>query len=46
VIFSLFGLSAGAIGAWLKRRPGIGVWLDRLAGATFVALGLRVALRD
>jgi len=46
VIFSLFGLSAGAIGAWLKRRPGIGIWLDRLAGATFVALGLRVALRD
>lgn len=46
VIFSLIGLSAGAIGAWLKRRPGIGLWLDRLAGATFVALGLRVALRD
>lgn len=46
VIFSLIGLSAGAIGAWLKRRPGIGIWLDRLAGATFVALGLRVALRD
>ncbi|NRO94623.1 LysE family transporter [Paraburkholderia sp. NMBU_R16] len=46
VIFSLFGLSAGAIDAWLKRRPRIGVWLDRLAGATFVALGLRVALRD
>ena len=46
VIFSLIGLSAGAIGAWLKRRPGIAVWLDRLAGATFVALGLRVALRD
>jgi threonine/homoserine/homoserine lactone efflux protein len=46
VSFSLFGLSDGPIGAWLKRRPGIGVWLDRLAGATFVALGLRVALRD
>jgi threonine/homoserine/homoserine lactone efflux protein len=46
VIFSIFGFSAGAIGAWLKRRPGIGIWLDRLAGATFVALGLRVALRD
>jgi threonine/homoserine/homoserine lactone efflux protein len=46
VIFSILGFSAGAIGAWLKRRPGIGIWLDRLAGATFVALGLRVALRD
>lgn len=46
VIFSLFGLFAGTLGAWLKRRPRVGVWLDRLAGATFVALGLRVALRD
>ncbi|MDG0023478.1 LysE family translocator [Trinickia sp. Y13] len=45
-IFSAFGLFAGALGAWLKRRPRAGVWLDRLAGATFIALGLRVALRD
>lgn len=45
-IFSLFGLFAGTLGAWLKRRPRFGVWLDRLAGATFIALGLRVALRD
>jgi threonine/homoserine/homoserine lactone efflux protein len=46
VVFSAFGLAAGAIGAWLKRRPRVGVWLDRVAGATFIALGLRVALRD
>ncbi|AOK30624.1 lysine transporter LysE [Burkholderia singularis] len=46
VVFSAFGLGAGAIGAWLKRRPRAGVWLDRLAGATFVALGLRVAFND
>jgi len=45
-IFSAFGLFAGALGAWLKRRPRVGAWLDRLAGATFIALGLRVALRD
>jgi threonine/homoserine/homoserine lactone efflux protein len=45
-IFSAFGLFAGALGVWLKRRPRVGVWLDRLAGATFIALGLRVALRD
>ncbi|RAB79049.1 LysE family translocator, partial [Burkholderia multivorans] len=37
---------AGAIGAWLKRRPKAGVWLDRLAGATFIAIGIRVALKD
>jgi threonine/homoserine/homoserine lactone efflux protein len=46
VIFSLFGMCAGTIGAWLKRRPRAGVWLDRLAGATFVAIGIRVALND
>jgi threonine/homoserine/homoserine lactone efflux protein len=46
VVFSLFGLAAGTIAAWLKRRPRIGVWLDRLAGVTFVAIGIRVALRD
>ncbi|KVE38746.1 MULTISPECIES: LysE family translocator [Burkholderia] len=46
IVFSAFGLGAGAIGGWLKRRPRAGVWLDRLAGATFVALGLRVAFND
>jgi threonine/homoserine/homoserine lactone efflux protein len=39
-------MCAGTIGAWLKRRPRAGVWLDRLAGATFVAIGIRVALND
>ena len=46
VVFSLFGVCAGIIGGWLKRRPRVGVWLDRVAGATFIAIGIRVALRD
>jgi threonine/homoserine/homoserine lactone efflux protein len=46
VVFSVFGIAAGMIGAYLKRRPHVGVWLDRLAGATFIGLGIRVALRD
>jgi len=46
VVFSLFGVCAGMIGGWLRRRPRVGVWLDRLAGATFIGLGIRVALRD
>ncbi|MGF6726140.1 threonine/homoserine/homoserine lactone efflux protein [Paraburkholderia sp. GAS41] len=46
VVFSLFGVCAGMIGSWLKRRPRVGVWLDRLAGVTFIAIGIRVALRD
>ncbi|TAM03116.1 MAG: LysE family translocator [Paraburkholderia sp.] len=46
VAFSVIGLCAGTIGGWLKRRPRASVWLDRLAGLTFIGLGLRVALRD
>ncbi|SDB84958.1 LysE family translocator [Paraburkholderia lycopersici] len=46
VVFSAFGLCAGTIGGWLKRRPRAGAWLDRLAGLTFIAIGIRVALRD
>ena len=46
VVFAAFGVCAGMIGNWLKRRPRVGVWLDRLAGATFIAIGIRVALRD
>ena len=46
VVFSVFGVAAGMIGAYLKRRPRVGVWLDRLAGATFIGLGIRVALKD
>ncbi|MDN7177990.1 LysE family translocator [Caballeronia sp. SEWSISQ10-4 2] len=45
-VFSVFGVAAGMIGAYLKRRPRVGVWLDRLAGATFIGLGIRVALKD
>ncbi|CAN7509516.1 LysE family translocator [Trinickia sp. LjRoot230] len=45
-VFSLFGLAAAAIGSSLRRRPRISIWLDRLAGTTFIVLGLRVALRD
>lgn len=44
IIFGAYGWFAGALGAWLKRRPGAGRWLDRAAGATFIALGVRVAL--
>jgi threonine/homoserine/homoserine lactone efflux protein len=46
VVFSLFGVCAGIIGGWLRRRPRVGLWLDRVAGATFIAIGIRVALRD
>ena len=44
VLFGLLGLFAGAAGQWLQRRPGASRWLDRLTGAIFIGLGLRMAL--
>ena len=43
VIFGAIGLAAGAVGRWLTRRPGAALWLNRMAGATFIALGVRAA---
>jgi threonine/homoserine/homoserine lactone efflux protein len=45
-VFSVFGVCAGMIGEWLKRKPRAGVWLDRMAGAIFIAIAVRVALHD
>jgi threonine/homoserine/homoserine lactone efflux protein len=42
VLFGLLGYFSGAIGQWLARRPSAGMWLDRTAGAIFIALGLRL----
>lgn len=42
VLFGLLGFFSGAIGAWLGRRPAAGMWLDRIAGAVFIGLGLRL----
>jgi threonine/homoserine/homoserine lactone efflux protein len=44
VIFGAMGLSAGLVGAWLQRRPGAALWLNRLASVTFIGLGLRAVL--
>jgi len=42
VLFGLLGFFSGSIGQWLNRRPQAGAWLDRLTGAIFVGLGLRL----
>lgn len=42
VLFGLLGYFSGAIGLWLNRTPRAGMWLDRVAGAVFVGLGLRL----
>ncbi|GKT23322.1 LysE family translocator [Acidovorax sp. SUPP3334] len=42
LLFGLLGYFAGAIGAWLNRRPRAGLWLDRVAGTVFLGLGLKM----
>jgi threonine/homoserine/homoserine lactone efflux protein len=42
LLFALLGYFSGTIGQWLNRTPRAGMWLDRVAGAVFVGLGLRL----
>jgi threonine/homoserine/homoserine lactone efflux protein len=42
ILFGLLGYFAGAVGAWLERKPGAGKWLDRVAGTVFIALGVKL----
>ena len=42
LLFGLIGAFSGVIGEQLKRRPRLGVWLDRVAGTVFVGLGLKL----
>jgi threonine/homoserine/homoserine lactone efflux protein len=42
VLFGLLGYFSGAIGKWLNRSPRAGLWMDRIAGTIFVALGIRL----
>lgn len=42
LIFGALGYFSGTIGQWLNRTPTAGMWLDRLAGAVFIGLGLRL----
>ena len=42
VMFGVLGYFSGTVGTWLTRKPAASRWLDRVAGAVFVALGLKM----
>ena len=42
LLFGMLGFFSGSVGQWLNRKPRVGLWLDRVAGTIFVALGLRL----
>ena len=43
IVFGAIALFAARIGAWLRVRQALTVWLDRATGALFICLGLRLA---
>lgn len=42
LIFGLIALAAGTVGRWLKNSPTAQIWLQRIAGAVFALLALRL----
>jgi len=42
MLFAVLGYFSGGVGQWLQRHGRAGLWLDRLAGTIFVALGVRL----
>ena len=42
VLFAAIGWFSGRLGQWFTRTPKARLWLDRLAGSVFIALGARL----
>ena len=42
LLFGALGYFSGSVGQWLQRHARAGLWLDRIAGTIFVALGVRL----
>lgn len=43
-VFGGIALAAGTLGALLARRPGVGTWLNRLAGTVFIGLAVNLLI--
>lgn len=43
IVFGAIGMAAGTLGARLNRSPRIQSWMNRIAGALFVGLALKLA---
>ena len=46
LVFGAVAISGARLGAWLARKPGAQVWLNRMAALVFAALAARLALED
>jgi threonine/homoserine/homoserine lactone efflux protein len=43
---AVFALGAGAIGAYLRRRPAVLRWQGKVVGGIYCALGARLAFQE
>lgn len=43
IVCLCYALAASWLGAWLKGRYAVSIWMNRAMGALFIALGLRLA---
>jgi threonine/homoserine/homoserine lactone efflux protein len=46
LVFGAIAVAAGAIGGVLARRPRLGPWLDRVAGAIFIGLAVNLLIDE
>lgn len=46
IVFGAVALAAGSLGALLKGSPSVQLWLNRVSGAIFVALALKLATAE
>ena len=46
IIKAPIGYGAGALSGWLRSRPAVQVWMNRVSGTLLVALGLRPAVQN
>jgi threonine/homoserine/homoserine lactone efflux protein len=44
LLFGVLGYFAGQVGRWLNRNKNAGLWLDRIAGTIFIALGVKLVV--
>lgn len=40
--FAVIGWFSGRLGGWLRRKPSLGTWLNRVAGMVFIGFGARL----
>lgn len=44
LVFAVLGFFSGRIGEWFRRRPGAGIWMDRITGMLFLVLAAKLAV--